>query len=148
MRPAQADRFGDFFADLLNLNTNASARDAARTAQLIRHANGFVDRDGKRNSLEAARAGVNLAVNADHLTAHIDQRATRVAGVDGHVGLDERQVVAGVALLGANDACRDGVLQAKRRADGHDPLAHAHAVGVTDFDGRQATGFNFHNSHV
>ena len=148
MRPAQADGFGNFFADLLNLHPNAPARDTASTAQLIRHTNSFVDRNGKRNALEAARAGVNLAVDADHLTAHIDERAARVAGVDGHVGLDERQVVAGVALLGADDACCDGVFQAERRADGHDPLAHAHAVGVTDFDGRQATGFNFHNSHV
>ena len=148
MRPAQADGFGNFFADLLNLHPNAPARDTASTAQLIRHTNSFVDRNGKRNALEAARAGVNLAVDADHLTAHIDERAARIAGVDGHVGLDERQVVAGVALFGADDACCDGVFQAERRADGHDPLAHAHAVGVTDFDGRQATGFNFHNSHV
>ena len=114
MRPAQADGFGDLFADLLDLHTNASARDAARAAQLVRHANGFVDGDGKRYALKAARTGVNLAVDADHLTAHIDERTTRVAGVDGHVGLDERQVVAGVALLGADDAGRDGIFQAKR----------------------------------
>jgi hypothetical protein len=91
-------------------------------ARLIAHAHGLVDGNRERDAHEAARARVDLAVDAHHLAAHVDQRPARVAGVDGHVGLDEGQVVAGVALLGADDAGGDGVLQPKG-----EPMAITHS---------------------
>ena len=89
-----------------------------------------------------------MAVDAHHLTAHIDQGTTRIAGVDGHIGLDKGQVVAGVTLLGADDAGRYRVVQTKGGADGHDPFAHFEAVDVADFDHRQTRGLNLDHGHI
>ena len=69
-------------------------------------------------------------------------------GLIGHVGLDQRQQVAGVARLGADDAGRDRVLQAERRADRHDPFAHLEPGDVADAHRRQAAGLDLDQRHV
>jgi hypothetical protein len=58
------------------------------------------------------------------------------------------QVVAGVALLGADDAGGDAVLQAEGRADGHHPLAHLQPVAVADLHEGQPGGFELDHGHV
>ena len=89
-----------------------------------------VDRDRERHALVAARAAVDLRVDAHHLAARVEQRTARVAGVDRHVGLDEGHgaVVGQRAALGAHHAGRHGVLEAERRADREHPFAHAQVV--------------------
>ena len=89
-----------------------------------------------------------MAIDAHHLTAHIDQWPARIAGVDGHIGLDEGQIVARVALLGTDNAGRDRVVQTKGRADGHDPFAHFEAVDVADFDHGQTSGLDLDHGHI
>ena len=79
---------------------------------------------------------------------HVDERSARVARVDGHIGLDEGQVVARVALLGAHDAGGDRIVQAKGRANGHHPLAHFQAADVTYANGRQTRGLDLHHRHI
>jgi hypothetical protein len=60
----------------------------------------------------------------------------------------ERQVVAGVALLGADDAGRHRVLQAEGRTDRHDPFPHLQAADIADLHRRQAGGLDLHHRHV
>jgi hypothetical protein len=81
-----------------DLHADAARMTRAAGAQLVGHPHGLVDGDRERDAHEAARAAVDLRVDAHHLAAQVDQRPARVAGVDRHVGLDEGQVVAGVAL--------------------------------------------------
>jgi hypothetical protein len=61
-----------------------------------------VDRDRERHAHVAARLAVDLRVDAHHLAARVEQRAARVAGIDGDVGLDEGHgaVVGQAAALG------------------------------------------------
>jgi hypothetical protein len=113
-----------------DLHADAPARDVAARAQLVGHADRLVDRDGQRDAGAGARRAEDLRVDAHDLAAHVDQRAAGVARVDRDVGLQQLQVVAGLALLGADDAGGDGALEAERRADGDHPLADLQAVDV------------------
>ena len=62
--------------------------------------------------------------------------------------MDKGQVIARVALLGADDAGGDGVLQPKGRANGHDPFTHFQAIDIADLHGGQALGIDFDHGHV
>ena len=72
----------------------------------------------------------------------VEERAAAVAGVDRGVGLDEVVVGAGAdgAVLGADDAHRDGVAEAERVADGDDVLADAQRVARAERGGGQVLG--------
>ena len=93
-------------------------------------------------------------VDADDVAAGVEQRAARVARVDGGVGLDEvrqRLVVVGRdrAALGRHDAARDRVrVRAERAADGDDELADLERVRVADRGGRQAGGVDLDDGEV
>ena len=135
LRLTQADRFGHVLGHRPDLHADAPARHAACSTQLIADADSLVHWNGERNPHEATRTRVDLAVDTHHLTAHINQGPSRIAGIDGHIRLDKRQVVTRIALLGADDTCGDGVLQPKWRADSHNPLAHFQATDVADLHG-------------
>src|SRR3546814_4827906 len=86
----------------------------------------LVDRDREAHAHVAAGGAEDLRVDADHLAAHVEQRAAGVALVDGDVGLDERHVlllrVAVAATDRADDAGGDRMVEAERRADRDRPL--------------------------
>ena len=87
-------------------------------------------------------AGRDLRVDADHLTARIEQRPTGVALVQRRVGLDhvvDRVAVRRLddALECADDPGRDGAVVAEGVADGDDRVAHVHGVGVAERERRQ-----------
>ena len=91
-----------------------AARHAPGGAQLLAHAHGLINRDGKRNAHEAPRARINLAVDAHHFTTHVDQGAAGVAGVDGAVDLDHVKGRA-VNIDGAVDAGDDALAHRERQ---------------------------------
>ena len=95
-----------------------------------------VDRNGERQALVAAGAAVDLRIDPDHFAVHVEERPAGIARVDRDVGLYERDVgaVGQRARLGADDTGGDGVVEAVRRADGHDPFADAHRIGIADPD--------------
>ena len=76
----------------------------------------------------------NLAVDADQLALRVDQRAARVALVDGSVGLQEvfKAPIAqtGGAALRADDSHRDRLTDAQRVADRECDVADADAVRI------------------
>jgi hypothetical protein len=71
--------------------------------------------------------------------SQVEQRPAGVAGVDRHVGLDERHIaVAGQrARFGRDDAGGDAVLEAERRTDGDHPFAGPGRCRVAEAHGRQ-----------
>ncbi len=90
------------------------------------------------------RIGVGLAQNrgidADHFPVHVDQRPAGVAGVDRGISLNKSlELAAGhdVAPFGRNDSRRHGLRQAERTANGQNPVAHLHAVGIAHLRRRQ-----------
>ena len=90
---------------------------------------------------DCRESAIDGRVDADHFTAHVQERATRVARVDGGICL---QHVDGATLADrerplerADDADADGVREAERIADGHDPVAGLHLRRVAELGLRQ-----------
>ncbi len=112
-RLAEADGFGHVLRGPRRCATPISPRETRPSrAQLVADADRFVDRDRERDAHVAARARIDLAVDADHFAAHVDQRTARVAGVDRHVGLDRTAASSPVSrCLALHDAGGHGVLE-------------------------------------
>ena len=130
----------------LELDTDGAADDAVIGAdEVVVDLGENVGGHGEADALRAHGLGVDGGVHADHLAGEVDQGAARVAGIDGGVGLDEAlellgeaggvTIVGEPAVLGGDDAGRDGLREAEGAADGEHPVAHLRAVGVAEFDG-------------
>ena len=117
---------------------------------LVLDLGGQVDRDGEGYALVTTGAAVDLRVDTHHLAACVEQRATGVAGVHRHVGLDEGHgaVVGQAAALGADDAGGHGVLEAEGRTDGQHPFAHAQITHLAHGDHGQVLAFHLEHGHV
>ena len=129
----------------MNDHADAAALNFAVAAQLVGYIHGHIDGDGEGDAHKAAGLAVDLGVYAHYLPAQVEQRATRIAGIDGYVGLDEGGVVfvGQAAAFGRDDACGYAVVEAERCADGGYPLANAQGFGIADFDGGQALRVDF-----
>ncbi len=111
-----------------------------RAQQLGRDPLDLVDRQGEADPL---RPGAHRHVDPDQLPFDVDQRPTRIPGVDAGVGLDQVAVdlVVGerdVAVQGADDPHRDRVLVAEGVADRDHRLAHHQVGGDAQLDRRRA----------
>ena len=111
----------------------------------------LLHRVGRHREADADVAGRavrrrDLRVDADHLRLVVEQRAARVAGVDGRVGLDDvvdREAVRRrdrALLHGTDDAGGGGPVEPERIPDRDDRIADPHVVGVTELQRRQAAG--------
>ena len=76
--------------DLLHAHAQLGMLRFAGGLNLLLHTGGQINRNRERYALIAARAGVDLAVDAHYLALRIEQRPARIAGVDCHIGLQER----------------------------------------------------------
>ena len=119
--------------------------DLAALDELVAHAHGGVDRYGEPDAAVGAAVGVDRGVDADEPAARVDECATRVAGVDGRVGLDDVDERVGVPGIGevrqrtaqrGDDTRGDGVLEAVGGPDRDDGLTHEEVTGVAEVDGR------------
>ena len=94
----------------------------------------------KANAHVAARAGIYGGVDAHQQAIGIYQRATRIAGVNGGIGLNE--ILKGVdaqlfATQRAHNARGDGLTDAKGIANGQNGIAHLQGFHLTqDNDGQ------------
>jgi hypothetical protein len=114
--------------------TEAATDDSSMGTKLFGNLRRDVDRDRERHAHVAAACTVDHRVYADDLAAQVEQRTTRVARVDRHVGLDEgnEALVQEKPPLRAHDPGRHAVLKPERRADGRHPLAHLELGRVAD----------------
>ena len=62
--------------------------------------------------------------------------------------MNQRQVVARVALLGAHDTGGHRVVESEGRADGDHPFADLEAIDITHLHGRQTGRVDLHDSNV
>src|SRR5207302_11069139 len=99
----------------------------------------LVDGNGEADPNVSVDWALDRSVDADHFALRVHQWATRVAGVDGGVGLDQPAQAAPVrgrtTLLEVGDdplAQRSG--EAERRTDRVDRVAHLRAVGIPERD--------------
>ena len=115
---------------------------------LVGNVLGVVNRNGKAHARAGARIALDKRINAHQLTIVVNERATRVARVDGGIGLDHVGI-DGVtvgrahgrgAIQRRHNTRRDRLFVTERRTDCHDPLAHVELGGITDLDRRELGG--------
>src|SRR5690606_35183367 len=92
-RTIQAQGFGKGAGDLLDLHADLPTAHATVALELLDDVLRDIDGNGEADAHVAAGAGEDLRVDADHLAGQVEQRTTGIAGVDRHVGLDERNVL-------------------------------------------------------
>ena len=147
---AQTERFGQFAGHFLYRDADAPACHAALGAQLFHHLACNIDRYGKRQPHRAARTGVDLRVDANHFTVHVEQRSAGIAGIDRHIGLNERYkiILRQRAAFCTDDAGGDAAVKAERRADCNDPFAHFEFVRIAHGHLRQIGSINLEQGHI
>src|SRR5690606_14478369 len=136
-RLLEAERLSEISIDVLDRDTEKSARDAALLEQGLHDRPRHVARDREADPHVAASARKDGRWNADELAFEVHERAARVAGIDRGVGLNEVFVLDDTevrAPLSRDDAHRHGLTDAEGIADGEDDFAEAHGVGVRELE--------------
>ena len=106
-------------------------------------ASDHVDGNGEANPHAAAGTRVDRRIDADELAVEIDQRAARIAGIDGGVRLDEEAQVADPDLRARerrNDALGHRLADAERIADGDYEISDLERVRVAKLEHREILG--------
>src|SRR5690606_8895051 len=99
----------------LNQHTQPAPTDEALLFQLADHIHRHINVNCKGNSHETTGTGIDLRVDSDHFAVKIEKGTTRVAGIDGHVGLNKGHIIfTGQApALGTNDTRGDRIVETK-----------------------------------
>jgi hypothetical protein len=114
---------------------------------LLHHVANHADRNGEGETDGATAASVDLGIDPHHLAVEIEQRASRVTGIDGDIRLDEGNIIL-VALgrqaapLGTDDACGYRVVQAEG------PFADFEIIFRGQLQYRQALGVDAQQREV
>ena len=132
-RAVEPKGFSEILVHILNGHAQPAPGHPALRFQLVNDIAHDTDRNRKRQADGAAAAREYLRVHPDHLAVEVEQGPAGVAGVDGHIRLDEGHVIFIVlgwqaAPLGADDAGGDRVVQTKGRTDGQHPLPHFQVI--------------------
>ena len=85
--------FGQGRRDFLNGHTHPASYNLAGLLQAIDDIQRNAAGNGKSNPLRPTRPGEDRRIDSDEFTAHIDQRAAGIAGVNRRVGLNEIFIV-------------------------------------------------------
>ena len=119
--------------------------------QFITDPAGEVHRNSKANALITATSAGDCRIDADNFSVQIHQRAATVAGVNRRICLQELfpSRDSDPARFGADDACRDGFIEAERRTHRHYPIADIQLITIADRGSGQARRrLYLHNSNV
>ena len=140
VRAIESERIGELCIDFLNRHADAAACDLAVRDQLILHIAGNIDRHRERQAHVAARAAVDLRIDADDFALEIEQRTTGIAGVHRDVGLDERRVVAASPGIEREVALTTPAVTLFSKPNG-EPMAMTHSPGLSfDASPRRTVG--------
>src|SRR5207249_10608021 len=136
------------------LDSYTAARYLPALNKLVVHLDGRVGWKRKSKPGGLPRFGNDGCVDSNNFSGHIDQGTAAVAWVNGCVGLQEAlEVVPGAADLGtafsADDAVRDGVIEAERASNSQHPVSDLDGIGVAQLeDGQVPAGFDFNNRQI
>src|SRR4051794_17305300 len=152
LRRRSSDLFGQLSRERSDFNiANRPAPHLAVFLQLAEHLASEVAWHGEPDALVAAALAVDGGVDPDQLTARVDQRASRVAGIDGRVGLDEVLVLRQadvVAPRRRHDPEGDGLVQLKRVANRQHPLRDLQSRRIAPWHRRQVARVHFHQRQI
>ena len=142
----------DVLGDLANgRDANSAALDFTEARKLVHHPHRHVGWHCEADADVTARRADDGRVDADQLTAQIDQRATRIARVDRGIGLDEIFIAFNIepgAAERRNDAGRDGLPNAKWVADGQHIVPHLQRIRFAHLDRGEPLSRDLHQRDV
>ena len=149
-RRAELEAVGEFAGNLLDHNADPPPLDTTTRLELPLYVHGHIDGNGEGQTHETARPAVDLRIDSNHFTFHVEQRTARIARIDRHVGLDEGHEIflRQRAPLGADDTCRHRILETEGRANGHDPVANPQPARITQRHPRQSARIDLEERHV
>ena len=138
MRLGELERVGEVLGHVLDHHPEPTTHDLALGAQLLDDRLGEIRGNREADSHVATGFAEDRAVDADHLAVDVQQRAARIAGIDRGIRLNEVIVraLADHAALGADDACRHGLLETEGIADRHHPIADTQVPRIPELQGR------------
>src|SRR3954462_2711496 len=135
-----------FGCDILDQHADPTALDLPVRHDLLNHVPGHVDRNRKADPNIAAALRENGRVDPDQPAIQRDQRAARVARVDGSVRLDEVLVTGPGPRPRTpkrrDDAGRDGLAKAEGIAYRKHKVAHLNPITVTERHGCKLLGLD------
>ena len=87
---------------------------------------------------DAVSLGVNRCVDPNNSAVEVEERSSRVAGIDGSVSLDEIVVGAGAdaSRHGAHNPHRDCLRETEGVSNGNDPIAHPELIRIAELYSR------------
>jgi len=130
-----AELCGEIGAKALGRDAQIATRDTAGVDDLFGGGAHEIDRHGKTHAGEAATSAEDRRIDAHDTAGAIDQRTTRVARVDGRIGLNEilnRLDPEVSATERADDSAADRLTDTKRIPDGEDNVADLQLVAVSE----------------
>ncbi len=136
---------------VVDLDPDPSARHRSGLDDLLHDLARQADGDREPDAHGAAAAREDRGVDADQVARAVYQRAARVAGVDGGIGLNEvfERVDAEVsALQRADDPHRHGLADAEGVADRQHHVADVHMVQGAEGDRRQVRELDLEHREV
>ena len=99
----------------------------------------------------SAAGGEDRGIDPDKLSVGVYQRAARVPGVDGGIGLDEVLKIGNPHVgtaHGAHDPHGNGLVQAEGVADSQNDVSDLQFAGLAEFDRRQVPGIDLDDGEV
>src|SRR5215831_15717047 len=140
-----------FWREFLDRNSQPASDHLPGLYQLLHHRTGEVAWHGKPDSHIAATLAKDRRVDPDQLAADVDQRASRIAWIDGRIRLDKILVLRD-AHAGPSDRTYNphghGLGEAERIAHGEDKFPYLQLVGISPGNDRQPRRLDFYDSHV
>src|SRR5690606_3220238 len=142
---AEAERFVERGRDVLNPDADPAASDLAVLEQLADDPLNHVARYREADADVAAGRREDGGIDSLQRAVHPDERASRVAGVDRRIRLDEILVtfdVDAAAAERAHDAGRRGLPDPERIADREHEVADGKILGIAECDLAQVVRFD------
>ena len=124
--------------------------DLAAFQRRLHHKPHHVGRNCKSDAVRAAALGEDRGIDANQLPIHVDQSASRIAGIDGSVGLDEELIVRDSDLRARerrDDAAGHRLSDPERIADGQHQIADFQTVGIAERDRREFDALRVETKH-
>ena len=117
---------------------------------LLYNVHSNINRNGKGQPHRPTRPAINLRVHTNDFAIHIKQWASRVAWIDGHIGLNKGHVIFRwkASAFRTHNTGGNRSLKSKRRPDCQHPFTHLEFFRVADFHSVEIFAFNFDDCDV
>ena len=91
-----------------------------------------------------------MGVDTDDFSLHVEERTAGVTGVDGNVGLDERNelFVRKVTAFSGNNPRGDRIVQPEGGADSGHPFSDLDVIGFSQFYDGEVFAFNLDDGNI